>query len=173
MYRPFEDEKKRAGGDFKKALPIRFEEGKHHPRYYFADQLVQIRDRQQFVERLVAGVYSDAVAFIAEASFVPAGGRVIGVVERANSAIIDVESFGRGFLVMSVTPHKYWRVTVDGQPVRSIVTNIGYQGVVVPSGRHRVVMRYRNDVVVIGGIISASALLLLMALAIFWRRRTA
>jgi len=34
---------------------------------------------------------------------------VRGFVETANSATLDVESFGQGFLVMSVTPHKYWQ----------------------------------------------------------------
>jgi uncharacterized membrane protein YfhO len=70
---------------------------------------------------------------------------------------------------MSVTPHKYWRINLDGRPVPAIITNIGYQGVVVPPGQHRVEMTYRNDLVVIGLWISATTLALLMGTLIFYR----
>jgi uncharacterized membrane protein YfhO len=96
---------------------------------------------------------------------------VRGVAETANRATIDVESRGKGFLVMSVTPHKYWRVTVDGKRVAPVVTNIGYQGIVVPPGKHRVEMVYRNEIAHVGMFISAgtaAALLLMLAIA---RRR--
>jgi hypothetical protein len=170
-YRPFDQEKKRNRGDFKRALPVRFEEGKHHPRYYFADQIVQIRDRADFVKKLTADSHSDAVAFIQRPSFVPASGVVHAVRETANHATLDVESRGRGFLVMSVTPHKYWRFTINGKPASSIVTNIGYQGVEVPRGRHRIVMRYSNDMVRLGGIISSCAVVILLLMAILGGRR--
>jgi uncharacterized membrane protein YfhO len=81
--------------------------------------------------------------------------------EWANGARIDVAAAGRAFLVMSVTPHKYWRITIDGKPAQSMVTNIGYQGVVVPAGRHVVEMRYRNPLIAIGAAISAATLLAL------------
>ena len=71
---------------------------------------------------------------------------------------------------MSVTPHKYWRITLDGQLVRAIITNIGYQGIVVPPGRHRVEMRYRNDLVVVGLWISSITLAFLIGVMIFYRR---
>ena len=173
-YRSFEQEKKRTGNDFKKSLPIRFVEGDHSPRYYFADQIVQIRDRGDFVKKLSTETYSSRVAFIREKSFAPAQGTVRAVRETANTATIDVESSGRSFLVMSVTPHKYWRVTIDGKRVEPVITNIGYQGVHVPAGRHRIAMRYWNDLVGTGGIISLSTAALLAAVLLFTRReRTA
>jgi uncharacterized membrane protein len=171
VYRNFEAEKKRTRGDFKKSMPIQFVPAEHHPRYYFADQIVTIKDRADFVKKLSKESYSKRVAFVKERSFVPGDGDVVGVRESANHAAIDVESTGRGFLVMSVTPHKYWRVTIDGKPVTPIVTNIGYQGVVVPNGRHRVVMRYSNDLVVLGAAISAPTAALLLLVAIVARRR--
>lgn len=172
-YKRFEDERKRVKGDMTKAVPIRFLETKHYARYYFADQLVAIRDRQDFVKKLVGASYSDGVAFVQNGpDFVPAKGVVHRWSERPNSAIIDVETNGRAFLVMSVTPHKYWRITMDGRPAKSVVTNIGYQGVEVPQGRHRVEMVYRNDLVVRGlGISGTTTALLLIGLAVTWRRR--
>ena len=171
VHRNFDAEKKRTGGDFRKALPIDFVAGPKYPRYYFADAVVEIKDRRDFVKKLTGAAYGDKVAFVRAPSFAPAAARVVGLRERANSAVIDVVSEGRAFLVMSVTPHKYWRVTIDGSAVAPLVTNIGYQGVVVPAGRHRVEMRYRNDMIDIGAPISASAAVILAALAVFARRR--
>src|SRR6185295_17630451 len=100
------------------------------------DQLVTIRDRHDFVRRLAAQRYSRQAAFIYERAFQPAPGVVHRWQEWPNGARLDVEATGRAFLVMSVTPHKYWRVSVDGAAAPAIVTNLGYQGIVVPPGRH-------------------------------------
>jgi uncharacterized membrane protein YfhO len=104
-------------------------------------------------------------------AFEAARGTVTAVRERSNSAVIDVAAEGRAFLVMSVTPHKYWRVTIDGQAAKAVVTNIGYQGVIVPPGRHRIEMRYRNDMIAIGAPVSAMSAVLLALLAILAGRR--
>jgi len=93
-----------------------------------------------------------------------------GSVWKSHRATLDVESLGKGFLVMSVTPHKYWRITLDGRLVPAIITNIGYQGIVVPPGRHRIEMQYRNDLVVVGLWISAITLALLIGVLVFYRR---
>ena len=71
---------------------------------------------------------------------------------------------------MSVTPHKYWRIAIDGKRAAAIVTNIGYQGVIVPAGRHRVTMRYRNDLAANALIVSVVTTILLLAAAFIPRR---
>ncbi|HEX2121985.1 MAG TPA: hypothetical protein VHL59_10125, partial [Thermoanaerobaculia bacterium] len=171
-YKPFAEEKKRTRGNLKVAEPIDFREiPERYPRYYFADEIVTIRDRRDFAGRLSKPRHSLTAAFIREPSFRPARGVVYGYDETANTAAIDVESSGKAFLVMSVTPHKYWRVTIDGRRVQPLVTNIGYQGIVVPAGRHRVEMRYRNDLIAHGVKISLAAVVLLGAAAVLSRRR--
>ena len=171
-YKPFDEERKRVNRNLKRAEAIRYTDVGIHPRYYFADQMVTIRDRHEFVTKLSHGDYSEAVAFVGIPSFVPARGVVQGVRETHNTATLDVESHGRGFLVMSVTPNKYWRVTIDGRPAEPVVTNIGFQGVVVPEGRHRVAMRYRNTLAANGLRVSiAATLLLLVAVLLPARRR--
>jgi uncharacterized membrane protein YfhO len=70
---------------------------------------------------------------------------------------------------MSVTPHKYWTITIDGRPTDAVVTNIGFQGVNVPAGRHVVEMRYRNTLIPVAAAISAAALLALAFVAITMR----
>jgi hypothetical protein len=173
IYKPFDQERKRVKKDLKRAEAIEFIDVGFHPRYYFADQLVTIKDRHDFVRKLTDGSYTDAVAFVTAPAFVPARGVVRGMRESANTATIDVESFGQGFLVMSVTTHKYWRIAVDGKPVTPLVTNIAYQGIRVPAGKHRVEMRYRNTLAARGVKISIAAAVLLLAAAFLPRRRVA
>jgi hypothetical protein len=134
--------------------------------------MITIRNREEFVNKLTAGRTSDFAAFVSRPSFTPARGVVHAARETANRAVLEVESFGQGFLCMSVTPHKYWRITLDGASVPAITTNIGYQGIIVAPGRHRVEMVYSNDMVKIGGAISATAVVLLIILAVLPRRRT-
>jgi len=171
VYRPFEGESKRVHGKMEQAVPVMFMPALHYPRYYFADQLVTIRDRQDFVADLTKNSYSDRVAFVARPSFVPGGGIVRSVRETANHATIDVESFGESFLVMSVTPHKYWRLTVDGRSVPAVVTNIAYQGTVITPGRHRVEMQYVNSLVQIGLAVSLATILILGVMVLLRHRQ--
>lgn len=169
-YRDFSEEKRRIHGDYTRVQPVEFVEGAHHPRYYIASEIVTVADRDDFVRELITRNHSDRVAFVHEPSFVPAAGEVIAVEESANRGVVDVIAHGRTLLVMSVTPHKYWRLTIDGEPAEAIVVNIGYQGVEIPGGRHRVVMQYRNDVIIAGGIISAVAIAILLLIAVTGRR---
>lgn len=163
VYRDFDVEKKRNGGNFKASRPIDFIEGEHYPRYYFADQVVTIRDRKEFVSHLSHNTYSAKTAFVMHyPSFVPARGEVRSVRETANSATLDVVSNGQGLLVMSVTPHKYWHILVDGKPSQAILTNIGYQSLIITPGHHSVTMQYRNELVLIGLGITLTMLTLLV-----------
>jgi hypothetical protein len=173
VYRDFDKEKKRNRGNFKESLPVAFEEGPHYPRYYFADQVVTIRDRADFVKQLTTSSFSSAVAFVARPSFVPARGIVQHVTETANTASLDVESLGEGFLVMSVTPHKYWNIRIDGNRVPAIITNIAYQGIIVTAGRHHIEMEYRNELVRVGMVISVITGAILIGILIIYRHPTA
>ncbi|MCU1348432.1 MAG: hypothetical protein JWO56_1462 [Acidobacteria bacterium] len=170
LYRDFKAESKRVKGNFKIAAPVRFEETTHYPRYYFADQIVTVANRAEFVKLLSKYNYRSAVAFIRAPGFTPAPGRVLKVTETANTARLEVESRGQGFLVMSVTPHKYWMVEIDGRSVTPIVANVGYQGLIVTPGRHVIAMRYRNELVRVGGAVSIFAAIMLVGMVILPRR---
>jgi hypothetical protein len=164
-YKPYEEEAKRVNRRMERARPVKFVEGEHHPRYYFADEVVSVRDKADFVEKVASARHRNTAAFVHGRAFTPARGVVHSFRETANTASLDVESFGRGFLVMSVTPHKYWTITVDGRETPAIRTNIGFQGIEVPPGRHRVAMNYRNTIAMRGAKISVVATLLLLAAA--------
>lgn len=158
LYQPLGPELARTGGDARAIRPTRFIEGRQHPRYYFAPQVVTARSRKEFVDAVASGRYAKEAAFVDAASFTPAPGSVVRWSETANGASIVVEAAGDAFLVMSVTAHKYWLVTIDGVEVPAIATNLAYQGIVVPSGRHVVEMRYRNPLIAAGAAISIAAL---------------
>lgn len=159
-----------AEGDRRVMQPVGILPLARSPRYTFADRMETIRDRKDFVRKLAAGQSFKGTAFVAAPSFLPAQGRVRDVHETANSIRLDVEAAGRAFLVMSITPHKYWRITIDGREAQAVTTNIGYQGVLVPNaGRHVIEMRYRNPLVAIGGAIS---LFTILALLVATRIRT-
>jgi len=155
-----------ARGDRRVIQPVGILALEKYPRYYFADRVETIADREDFVRKVASPSFVKRIAFVHDAAFAPAPGRVLQVRETANTARIDVETAGRAFLVVSVTPHKYWRVTIDGKDAEAIVTNVGYQGVIVPNaGRHVVEMRYRNPLFAVGGAISVATLLALILLA--------
>lgn len=170
IYRKPEEAFARAAGNLEQIEPVRFIEGQHHPRYYFASEMAEAADGEDFVRQLATGTYSRQTAFVPAGAFAPEHGTVRNVREWTNGARLDVETAGRAFLVMSVTPHKYWRITIDGRETPAVVTNIGYQGVAVPAGRHVVEMRYSNPVIVWGGVVSLVALLTLGLLSVVGSR---
>jgi uncharacterized membrane protein YfhO len=80
-----------------------------------------------------------------------------------NAADIDVVAGAVAFLSISVTSHKYWSATIDGQPAQLIPANIAYQGLFVPRGAHHIRMEYRNPMILIGGVITLLAVIALMS----------
>jgi hypothetical protein len=140
-----------------------------NPRYWFARELIPVRDARDFAAQLQRVKYVPGVTFIEGHAFRPAPARVLAVHETTQGARIEVEALGPAFLVMSVTPHKYWHITLDGAETDAIRTNIGYQGVNVPPGKHVIEMRYANPLIAASGAISLASLL---GLFLFVRRST-
>ena len=85
--------------------------------------------------------------------------------ETSHSAEVMVR--GGGLLVASVTPHRYWRATIDGKPAPLIVANVGLQAIVVPAGSHTIRFTYGNPLFAIAGAISIISLLLSIILMIY------
>ena len=133
------------------------------PRYAFAGALRRVTSRDDFVRQLTSGRFPMRTAFVAREPFVPAAGGIRSVDERTNSAAIEVDAAGRSYLMISVTPHRYWSATVDGEAAPLEISNIGFQGLVVPPGHHVIRMDYRNRLMEVCGVISALALVLACA----------
>jgi hypothetical protein len=144
-------------------LPPRVVRLPGNERYWFADQLVA-GDPEQIL--FSQQPLTSHAALIDGPAFVPAPARVVRVAERANAVDLDVEAAGTAALVLSITPHKYWRATIDGEPAPLRIANVGFQALVVPAGQHRVAMRYRNPLVVGCGVVSLVSALTLAAVAL-------
>jgi len=152
------------------ANPVRVVALPANRRFYFADQVASGPMFPQFFQQR----FSPRVAFTDIAPFAPASGRVIDASEAANAVDLEVAASGRALLILSITRHKYWRAMLDGNPVALHPANAAFQCLVVPAGRHRVAMRYRNPLVVAFGIVSlltAAALLAAHFVAEHRRRR--
>lgn len=167
QYRNFNQERERAKGRLKTAQPVDFIKGQNNPRYYFATQLATARDGKQFSNKLTGQTWDRRVAFVGFPGFTPGVGRILDQRETANTVRLEVETRSRAFLVMAVTPHKYWQATLDSQPALLKPANIGYQGLIIPPGRHVVHLRYRNPLVAYGGMISLGAVALFAGMALF------
>jgi len=128
------------------------------PRYDFADQIVPIRSRGDFVNAMTRGGWSDRVAFVETTPFAPAPGDVLRVVERPNDVDLDIRADGRALLLIRSTFHKNWRAAIDGRDTALQPANIGFTALEVPAGTHHVALRFRDPVVTIGAIVSLIAL---------------
>lgn len=90
---------------------------------------------------------------------------------RAERAAFEVDAPAGGFLVVSMSYDPNFHATVDGLGVPLWRTNALLQGVEVPSGHHRVVLRYENPAFARGLMLGGVGLALLVALAVWrWRR---
>jgi hypothetical protein len=166
--RPFDDAlRQQILTDASKAVTVEVEASTRWPRYAFAGRLERTPDPSGFRYAVERNAADTSVAYIDADAFSPASGRVIRFRETANTASIDVAATGRSFLVASVTGHRYWSATIDGQPARLVATNLAFQGVEVPAGAHTINMRYRNPLVPIGAVISLVSLVALAAAAWF------
>jgi hypothetical protein len=136
-------------------------------RYYFADRIVVTPTADAFIRRLLESTeWSPRTAFVSSPVRGGASGLIMAAREEAGSIVLDVKAEGDALLVLAVTPHKYWRATIDRRPAESVAANVAFQAVPVPSGVHRIELAYRNDLLIACAIASAisAAVLLFFAL---------
>ncbi|HVT04806.1 MAG TPA: YfhO family protein [Thermoanaerobaculia bacterium] len=157
--------------DLRQRQPVRIFQTAPYPRYYFADQMHGVSSREEFIALLIGRRWSRRVAFVGFPPFEPGAGQVTRVEEGWSRSSVDVEAQSRSYLVVSISPHRRWSATIDGAAVPLHVTNIGYQGLVVPAGKHHIEFRYRDPLVIAGAWISLAALMLLAAGAALSGRR--
>lgn len=92
------------------------------------------------------------------------------VADLADEALVDVRvgvdrvsgnvtSDGDGLLFLSVPYSSGWRATVDGRPAKVIRANVGFCGIAVGDGSHRIVMRYETPGLKLGGMLSLLGLI--------------
>lgn len=146
--------------------PIRIQRGPTLPRYWFADQVVPVANREAFVRAVASRQWSDHTAFVERSEqdrrLQPAGSPTLA----GGPAELTVQ--GPGLLVASVTAHRYWRATIDGKPASIIPANIAFQSVAVPAGQHTVRWSYFNPLVAAFGAVSVISFLLAIMLILYY-----
>ncbi|MBI5773301.1 MAG: YfhO family protein, partial [Verrucomicrobia bacterium] len=92
----------------------------------------------------------------------------------AHRVEFEVESPQPTLAVVSQNFYRNWHPTVNGQPVPLLRANLAFQAVEVPAGRSRVVLVYRERMLVPGAAVSGGALILLLALVWkAWKKKPA
>lgn len=117
---------------------------------------------------LVEGADADLLAGLSGAN---SGELVVVSQPNVNELQITVSTPYRRFLVVSEPWFPGWQATIDGVPTPIYRADYVLRGVVVPTGQHTVVMRYRPTSVTIGLILSV-AMFVNLATLVGWRRHS-
>jgi Bacterial membrane protein YfhO len=83
------------------------------------------------------------------------------VAHGSDRVVVDVTLRSPGLLVLADVYYPGWSVAIDGEPQEILRVNRAMRGALVPSGKHRVVFRYRPASVAWGACLSGAGLLLL------------
>ena len=81
----------------------------------------------------------------------------------------EVEATDPSMIVIGQTYYHCWQAYVDGKPTPLLRANYAFQALEVGSGRHQVLLVYRDRAFLIGSIISGCTLLLLVVTLIRFR----
>ena len=73
-----------------------------------------------------------------------------------------IDTAAPGYLVFQMPFERGWRAFVNGERVPTTRVDVGLLGLQLPAGEHRIVLRYLPPTLLIGGPISALALLILV-----------
>jgi uncharacterized membrane protein YfhO len=86
-------------------------------------------------------------------------------------ASIEATASSPAIVVVRNVYDKGWEATVDGRPGKVLPVDYLIQGIPIPAGTHHIVLRYRDDSVLLGLVVSASAAIIIAITVIaFWRR---
>jgi hypothetical protein len=98
---------------------------------------------------------------------VPSAGETAQVVgESPNHLELTTRSEATGLLVLSEVDYPGWQVRVDGQPAQVLRADTTLRAVCLPAGSHTVRFDFRPRDLVVGGIISCLALVVVMGAVI-------
>lgn len=134
----------RNGDEVENIVPVDVDTIAGAAESYFADSLRPAVTPENFARSVLTGSISRDTAFVPFQPFAPAAGQVMGVRNFTDRRIMDVHSEGQAVLVMSISSHQYWNATLDGRKVELWPANLAYQAILVPPGRHRIELFYRN-----------------------------
>jgi hypothetical protein len=97
--------------------------------------------------------------------------RVISFEMKRERISAHVEANGASLVLFAQAYYHPWRASIDGQAAPVLKANYAYQAVLVPSGTHRVELRYQEQYFRAGAITSAGAFLVCGVAFVLGRRK--
>ena len=91
------------------------------------------------------------------------GGQVKVVRYEPREVVLETDTPGPAFLATSETYYPGWRAQVDGRDELLYLTNVAFRGLPVPSGHHRITMRFDPPILGWSALVSLVGLVLLGA----------
>ena len=106
------------------------------------------------------------------APYKPAAGTVQLLFESESSIDLQVDAIRPAYLVIADQYYPGWQATIDGLPVEIQRANCAFRAIAVPSGAHRVSMKFRSQSVSQGMYLSLVGLFLLCVFVWSYSRKT-
>jgi hypothetical protein len=144
------------------------------PRAYVAGAAQEVAGWRDAVRRMREGHDFHRVALLEERPPDPldgASGRARITAFRPERLEVEVDSSGRGLLVLAEPWYPGWRATVNGAAAPVLPANAWMRAVPVPSGPSRVVLAYCSRYLPAGALISVAAVAALGVALLSGRRR--
>jgi hypothetical protein len=145
-----------------------------HPtsRAYFVRSVAPARDMQDAADILRAGPWDPrewAVIEFGSRREPSSIGEVRTLSWRSGEVHLTTDNAQQGFLFVSEACYPGWIALVDGQEFPVRVTNVAFQGIWIPSGRHDVILKYTPRIFIAG--LTLSAFGCVAALSTLWIAR--
>jgi uncharacterized membrane protein YfhO len=98
--------------------------------------------------------------------------QILSLQDTPNRVTIRAALDAPGYLVLADTWYPGWRATVDGEPVDILRANYGFRAVWLEDGEHTLEMIYRPTSVLVGGVLSLVALIVVVVGLVLVRKET-
>jgi hypothetical protein len=102
-----------------------------------------------------------------------ADSQILSLQDGPNRVTIRATLDAPGYLVLADTWYPGWRATVDGEPAEILQANYAFRAVRLEAGEHTVEMVYRPTSVLVGGVLSIAALVVIAVGLLLARKREA
>jgi hypothetical protein len=158
-----------------------FENPSALPRAYYVSRIAVVPDANLRLQRLASGRedprHVALVETIPPSGFVGVPGNdatapASFIVDDPEHVVIELAAPERGFVFLADQYFPGWSATVNGEPAPITRANHAFRIVEVPRGPVRVEFRYRPASLWLGGIISATTLVAVLAIPIWGRAIT-
>lgn len=127
-----------------------YEDARALPRAYFVEEIRFEKNRQDLISNLFHTNFQPLKTAYVERpvsllSTPLMSSETVEIIEhKEGKLILNVQTLNPRFLIISNLFYPGWQAEVDNKAVEIYRTNYLFQGVVVPSGRHTLVLRYRG-----------------------------